>query len=410
MKRYNIIIAVVSAVIIFTAIISDIVLLKSQDSENRLAKVEINRVVQELSQGNKINSRKYKTILGVYEYNGEQNFFDAKNEYVIKQFGNKLYRIEYNDIIQNNNAKPVVIINIFFALLLILLLLLLFYIKRNIIKPFSELNELPLQLAKGKLSIPLKENKNRYFGKFIWSLDMLREELEQSKVHELETAKNEKTLLLSLSHDIKTPLSAIKLYSKAISKGLYSDSQKQIETAESINLKADEIEGYVNEIAKNLSEDFMTFNVTESEFYLSQVIEKISSYYEDKLPAIGTDFKINDYIDCILSGDADRIEEVLQNIIENAVKYGDGHYISLSFSDEEECRLIKVSNSGCTLSEAELPHIFDSFWRGSNTNGQQGSGLGLYICRRLMNAMGGEIFAEISDENMNVVIVCRKAV
>ncbi|MDE5772809.1 MAG: HAMP domain-containing histidine kinase, partial [Ruminococcus sp.] len=318
-----------------------------------------------------------------------------------------LYRIEYNDKINDDNSKFKLTVNISLGILLLLVLSILLYIRNNIIKPFTELSDYPYQLAKGTLSVPLKENKNHYFGKFIWGLDMLRETLEKSEMREMEQAKKEKTFLMSLSHDIKTPLSAIKLYSKAISKGLYTGS-KQIEVAENINSKADEIEDFVNAIIENLSSDFMKFEINPTDFYLSQVVDKITSYYTDKLTALGTDFNICKYTDCLISGDPDRLEEVLQNIIENAVKYGDGHYIFLSFSDEEDCRLITVSNSGCKLPDTELPHIFDSFWRGSNAGNKQGCGLGLYICRQLMNAMCGDIFAEISDDCMNITLVCKK--
>ncbi|MBP5744104.1 MAG: ATP-binding protein, partial [Oscillospiraceae bacterium] len=122
----------------------------------------------------------------------------------------------------------------------------------------------------------------------------------------------------------------------------------------------------------------------------------------------GTALEISEYRDCMLSGDPDRLEEVLQNIFENAIKYGDGKRIAVSFSDEEDCRLITVSNSGCTLPEEELTHIFESFWRGSNTGNKQGSGLGLYICSRLMQKMGGDIFAETEDGEMKMTVVCRK--
>lgn len=152
----------------------------------------------------------------------------------------------------------------------------------------------------------------------------------------------------------------------------------------------------------------MSFEIHNVAFYMSQVVNMISNYYKDKLSAIGTIYEVNPYVDCMLYGDPDRLEEVLQNIIENAIKYGDGNSISIDFSDEEDCRLITVTNSGCTLADSELPHIFDSFWRGSNSEGSQGSGLGLYICRRLMNGMNGEIFAEISNGHMSVTLVCRK--
>lgn len=99
----------------------------------------------------------------------------------------------------------------------------------------------------------------------------------------------------------------------------------------------------------------------------------------------------------------------MQNIIENAVKYGDGRQIKISFSEEENCILISVKNSGCTLSENELPHIFESFWRGSNADKIGGSGLGLYICRQLMHKMNGEIFAKTDNEFMSVTAVFQKA-
>lgn len=407
MKNFDRFIVTVSVMIFLVAVIINFVMFGTEINDSKLYKVEINRIEQEITDGNKVNADNYDTILGIYQYDYDVFFYNSKNEYVIREINGTLYRIEYDDKISHNNLKFKFIVNISLGILLLLVLSILLYIKNNIIKPFNEFSDYPYQLAKGTLSVPLKENKNRYFGKFIWGLDMLRETLEKSELREMEQAKKEKTFLMSLSHDIKTPLSAIKLYSKAISKGLYTGS-KQIEVAENINSKADEIERFVNEIIENLSSDFMKFEINPTDFYLSQVIDKVTAYYTDKLSALGTDFNICEYTDCLITGDTDRLEEVLQNIIENAVKYGDGHYIFLSFSDEEDCRLITVSNSGCKLPDTELPYIFDSFWRGSNTCNRQGSGLGLYICRRLMNAMGGDIFAEISDDCMNITLVCQK--
>jgi signal transduction histidine kinase len=94
--------------------------------------------------------------------------------------------------------------------------------------------------------------------------------------------------------------------------------------------------------------------------------------------------------------------------MENAIKYGDGKSIGISFSEEDGCTLVTVRNSGCTLADTDLPHIFDSFWRGSNAAKRKGSGLGLYICRQLMHKMGGDIFAEAGDGRMVVTTVFPK--
>ena len=68
-----------------------------------------------------------------------------------------------------------------------------------------------------------------------------------------------------------------------------------------------------------------------------------------------------------------------------------------------------MSNTGCSLEEKELPQIFESFHRGSNAENVQGNGLGLFICKRLMSLMGGEIYADIREERFCVTLVVRLA-
>lgn len=213
---------------------------------------------------------------------------------------------------------------------------------------------------------------------------------------------------LSLAHDIKTPLSAIKLYSKALTKNLYKDDEKKKdEIARKINSNADQIDAYLRDIIKAGSEDFLNLSVENSEFYLSDLMRDIKSYYAEKLRLMGTDFEVGGYRDCLLKGDMDRAVEVIQNIMENAIKYGDGKKITIAVRSEEDLRLVTVSNTGVPLKPDELAHIFTSFYRGSNVKNKSGSGLGLYICRKLMNRMAGEVFAKRLEDGMSVTAVFR---
>ena len=381
---------------------------ENMTSSTGIFKIETNRILQEISDENEININNYQTISGVYECL-DNNFYYSENPCVFREINGKLYRIEYREITQKNSCV-LQFINFMTIIIFVILFSGLLYIRQTMIKPFHEISELPYMLAKGNLTAPLKETKSRYFGKFIWGLDMLREELENSRHREMERAKREKTAILSISHDIKTPLSAIKLYAKAIAGNLYSDTEKQRVSAENINAKANEIERYVKELTNKLSGDFMEFHIHQKEEYISVVIKKVYAYYSDKLKISGTDFVIKNYNDCLISCDPERLEEVLQNIMENAIKYGDGKSICIAISDEEDCKLITISNSGNTLPDTEISHIFDSFWRGSNAGKITGNGLGLYICRRLMNGMNGDIYAEIQENMFCVTTVCRKIV
>ena len=124
---------------------------------------------------------------------------------------------------------------------------------------------------------------------------------------------------------------------------------------------------------------------------------------------IHTEFQVDEFEECLVKGDKNRMVEVLQNVMENAIKYGDGKSIHIAFGEEEDCKLIHIENSGCSLKEEELSNLFDSFYRGSNSNSVKGSGLGLYICKTLMRKMDGEIFAQIKEETFVVTVVARKA-
>lgn len=245
---------------------------------------------------------------------------------MVEDVNGTLYRIAYRN---REAATGFWLLNVSLGVVLFITVILLWFIGSKIIKPFSRFTELPYEIAKGNLTTPLVAEKSRFFGKFLWGMEMLRENLEEDKEKELALHREKKTLILSLSHDIKTPLSAIKLYTKALMEELYDSREKR--------------------------------------------------------------------------------EEALQNIMENAIKYGDGRQITIAFSEEEDCRLVSVVNTGSSIPESELVHIFDSFYRGSNADHVKGSGLGLYICRSLMHRMDGEVFAEQSEDGFLVTVVIRKA-
>ncbi len=406
MKAFKKIFYAVIAIIIIIFAIANYILITADRESGRPYKVEISRIVYDMEQGKTpdISTCNYVTDL----VKCGDDFYNTDSDYVIHKVNGELYRFEYNTQGESEITRFIVTVNIFLGIMTIIILAVMIYLRRKILNPFEQLSNVPYELSKGNLTSPVKEMKNRFFGRFIWGVDMLRENIEQQKERELDLQRDRKMLLLSLSHDIKTPLSAIKLYSKALSKGLYADKEKQHEIAENINAKADEIEGYVSQIITASREDFLSFDITMGEFYLSELVTKISQYYTEKLSLIKTAFSVGEYDNCLLNGDLDRSIEVIQNIIENAVKYGDGKSISVSFCEEDGCILVTVRNSGCTLPDTDLPHIFDSFWRGENSENIKGSGLGLYICRQLMRKMNGEAFAEIKNGDMFVTAVFGK--
>lgn len=410
MKQFDrIFIIIITAIIIFLGGINIIIVNNNKDLyKGRQYRVEIKRMealIKEKGIGS-IDLSSCKYVTNIEKYNKSSSFYNTSSDYYICSINGTLYRFDY--IPEINNGNNIIIVNIFLAVMAVIVITVFIFIRQKILLPFERLKDVPYELSKGNLIVPVHENKNHYFGKFLWGIDLLRENIEQQKQRELKLQKDKNTLLLSISHDIKTPLSAIKLYSKAFLTNLYPDSGKQYEIVEKISNKADEIEGFLSQLAKASSEEYLSLDVNKGEFFLSGLINNISGYYNEKLKLVNTKFDIGKYSDCLVYGDIDRGTEVLQNIIENAIKYGDGYSISINISEEEDSILVAVKNSGCTLPETEFPHIFDSFWRGSNAGNNKGSGLGLYICRQLMYKMNGGIFAETGNGFMIVTVVFAK--
>lgn len=409
MLKFDKLFAVLAALAVISGIAAAYIIGNDKQRSSRKYKLEISRVEQEIRAGNEVSAEDHDHITDITVYSGQKDFFTSDSHYVIRDINGQLYRIDYSDDATSDHSRILICTELIIAVSFAVVMLILLYIRKNIIKPFNHISELPYELSKGNITAPLTENKSRYFGKFILGLDMLREQIENSKVREIEHIRNEKTLLLSLSHDIKTPLSAVKLYSEAIEKGLYSDIERCRSAAKNISEKVDVIESYVKDIISNTSNSVIDYEIKVYDVYQSEVMKKVLKSYKDRFEANGTQLKDEVSGDCLLHVDPDRLAEVLQNILDNAIKYGNGKLITISYSDEESYRLITVSNSGCTLPENELSHIFNSFWRGSNTGNKPGSGLGLYICRKLMNDMLGEVFAEIKDNTMCITVVCPKS-
>ena len=395
--------AVVIAMFILLTAALNVILVRQNRAENGLYRVEAKRLADDITETGSYDPAEYPHITGVFKGG---DIYRTEEHYLIVEAGGELCRVEYSI---SDGANTFIAVNSVLGLLFVLTVILLLYIRRHIIVPFGRLSRVPQELAKGNLAAPLPEEKSRFFGKFTWGVNLLRESIEDSRNKELTMQRDKKLLLLSLSHDIKTPLSAIKLNAKALAKGLYKDEEKRRAAAESINSRADEIEHFVSEITKAASEDFMVFEVTQGEVFLSQMIERIEARYSAQLAMKGTEFPIGEYDDCILSCDPDRLGECLQNLIENAIKYGDGRRISINFDKMDGCELIIVSNTGCTLESKELPQIFESFHRGGNADRIQGNGLGLFICKRLMTLMNGEVYADIRGGCFEVTLVVRLA-
>lgn len=394
-----------------------------QQTADYAYKVEVHDVMRELSRGKsieevsakdyeKIVDIRYRDLQSAWEVEEQEQFYASANglHTCIRpdvKNGNIVGYVRFDYMIEQQDYSLIWMLEGFLLLAFLCVLALVIYIQKVILQPFHSMSELPYELSKGHLNLEVQENKHRFFGRFLWGLSMLGDTLKDSRAKELKLLKEKKLLLLSLSHDIKIPLSAIKLHAKAMRENLYETEEKRYEAAGLIENHVVEIEEYVKQIMTASSEEIINIEVKKSEFYLKDYIDKIQAVYAPKLAVNMMDFAVASYNNKLLQGDFERAFEVMENVLENAIKYGDGKRISISFYEEEDCQVIEIFNSGTAVAAEQLVHLFDSFYRGSNVTTQQGNGLGLYIAKQIMNKMDGEIFAKRHENGMSFHLVFR---
>lgn len=421
MKKYNWFIAVLALCYLITAIATGTWILHLQQNNGSEYKVEINRLLDQMKSGDSyeapgltpnhyvkrvqyISARKFENITLQEAFLEPENGMGYQIEPIYED-GSLTGYVKFCYVTDYNMTGVLVVVEIILAAVAFIVLAILVYLRQNVLQPFDRFSNVPYELAKGHLKSDIEEHKSHFFGKFIWGISLLQDRLESDRRKELRLEKEKKMMILSISHDVKTPLNNIKLYAKALEEGLYTTEEEKKNAVCRIEEKTAEIEHFVSEIVKTSSEDVLDIEVERGEFYMKELVEQIAHTYHDKCKLKHLDFQIGTYENKLLKGDMDRTIEVIENVIENAFKYGDGRKIEITFYEEDYCQLLRIHNMGDPVTEQEFNHIFDSFFRGGNAQGREGSGLGLYICRQIMQKMDGDIFAECCEDGMNFTLV-----
>ena len=278
------------------------------------------------------------------------------------------------------------------------------YINQNVIVPFRNMKDFAGKVAQGNLDEPLAMDRGNMFGSFSESFDIMREELAQSRKRELELQKKERELVASLSHDLKTPVTGIKLTAELMQMRLSVKNEENIDLlstdAEGILQKAEQIDALVSDLFASTLDDLGEFKVSVNDEDSSVISSLVESYDNRKLVTTEEIPKV------VLSIDKNRMGQVIGNIISNSYKYADTKIdILYRLSDGYMEMEIKDHGPGVPLEELDL--ITNKFYRGKNwqDTDKAGNGLGLYIAKTLMQKMNGDLLAESDGEGLSITLI-----
>ena len=300
-----------------------------------------------------------------------------------------------NQVSQNRNRNILLVVGAYQALFVVAFIFLQAYYKKRIIDPFVSLQDFAKNIARGDLDTPLYMDKHNAFGAFTESFDLLREELKTARESEREADRRKKELVATLSHDIKTPVAAIKATVELMQIRDYDDKTKH--QLHGMYNKAEEITVLVNDMFHSTLQELQALKVSVVEFSstaLRQLIQRAD--YKKRAGQVHIP-------DCVLMGDTVRLGQVFDNIIGNSYKYADTK-IDVTANFHGATLLITFRDFGVGVDNEELPLLFNKFYRGKGTAEVNGYGLGLYIAKHLLKEMGGDIQLSNAETGLNVQV------
>lgn len=278
-------------------------------------------------------------------------------------------------------------------------LIVILYVNKRILKPFEDMKGFANEISKGNLDVEIKMDRENYFGDFTWAFNNMRKEINKSRNAEKTAIENNKTVIATLSHDIKTPMASIRAYAEAFEANMDSTPEKRQKYLNVLMQKCDEVSKLTNDLFIHSISEMNRLEVK------SRSID-IVRFLDEDVRELFTD---SDDVEIILpqekaevSADPVRLLQVIENLKSNSDKYAKTK-IEIKLETENGTRIL-FRDFGPGIPDEEIPFITGKFYRGKNSANENGSGLGLYIVQELVQKMGGKIKLLNKDPGFEVII------
>lgn len=352
---------------------------------------------------------------------GSGIYYDDMNKYV-KQLdfifpngsqGSAFVVTKVNSLISRH-----LLVDMLVALCLILVftgLMLTWWIRRGVFIPVNELNIAMRKIKEGNLDYVLQTDVKGEIGDLYRNYEDMRLRLKENMEESRESEKQNRELVSNISHDLKTPITAIKGYVEGILDGVAVTPERMDKYIKTIYNKANDMERLINELTyysgidnNRIPYNFHRINVAD---YFGDCIEEVGLDLEQRNVELNYSNLIKS--DTVVIADPEQMKKVINNIISNSIKYIDKPQgvIDIRILDEMDSVRIEIEDNGKGISQKDLPKIFERFYRtdASRNSSQGGSGIGLSIVKKIIEDHGGYIWATSREgEGTCIHFVLRK--
>ncbi len=286
------------------------------------------------------------------------------------------------------------------------------WIYRSTVRPINKLRLATNNIKNGNLDFDMDVEGNNEFAELCKDFDNMRKRLKYNAEENVRRDSESKELISNISHDLKTPITAIKGYVEGIMDGVADTDEKMDRYIRTIYTKACDMDNLINELtfyakvdSDKINYNFIKLNLTE---YFNDCIDEIGVDLESR----NIELKYINELDkeTAIVADPEQFKRVINNIINNSMKYMEinNGVVELHLYNEGDDVHIDISDNGKGISPKDIGHIFDRFYRSDTSRNSRtgGSGIGLSIVKKIIIDHGGSITAEsIPYEKTTIKII-----
>ena len=273
------------------------------------------------------------------------------------------------------------------------------WIYRSVAAPLVKLRKATQNIKEGNLDFVLEVDGTDEFAELCRDFEEMRRRLKESAEEKVLLDKENKELISNISHDLKTPITAVKGDVEGIMDGVADTPEKMDRYVRTIYNKTNEMDHLINELTFYSKIDTnripYTFSKLNVDDYFSDCAEEVGLELETR----GIQLYYANYVekDVLVIADGEQIRRVIHNIISNAIKYMDKPkgVIQIRVKDVGDFIQVEIEDNGKGIASKDLTYIFDRFYRTdvSRNSSKGGSGIGLSIVRKILEDHGGKVWA-----------------
>ena len=301
------------------------------------------------------------------------------------------------------------------VVLLLVVALAFVWLYQSIVQPLEKLKKAALNIKNGNLDFNVIADTEDEIGEVCTAFEDMRVKLKNQIEVSMQYEKDNKELISNISHDLKTPITAIKGYVEGIRDGVADTPEKMDRYIRTIYNKATDMDKLIDELFLYSKLDSNSMNYSFAKLNLKDYFEDCADEISMDLESRGITFDFRNYVseDTIIIADPEQLKRVINNIVGNSVKYMAARpgRIGIHILNEPEFVQVEIRDNGKGIAKKELPHIFERCYRtdASRNSSKGGRGLGLSIAKKIIEEHGGKIWANsVEGEGTTISFVLRK--